>query len=64
VRHLLAFWFSINALVFLATGPHTWNVAIQSMIPIAVAAALDIRAWREQHQPPDDIPGCPFDGSV
>lgn len=63
-RHLLAFWFPVNALVFLATGPHTWNVAILFMIPIAVAAALDMRDWREQHQPPDDIPGWPFDGIV
>ena len=32
-RHLLAFWFPGNALLFLATGPHRWWVALLFMIP-------------------------------
>lgn len=63
-RHLLAFWFPVNALVFVATGPHTWNVALAFLIPVATAAALDMRGWREQRQPDERIPGWPFDGIV
>jgi alkane 1-monooxygenase len=63
-RHLLAFWFPVNALVFLATGPHTWNIGLLFVIPIAVAAALDMRDWRERYQPNEKMPSLPFDAIV
>src|SRR4029450_2757806 len=63
-RHLLAFWFPGNALLFLATGPHTWPVALLFLIPLFLAHALDTSGRRELRQPPEGLPDWPFDAIV
>ncbi len=63
-RHLLAFWFPGNALLFLATGPHAWPVALSFLIPLFVAHVLDTSGRRELRQPPEGLPDWPFDAIV
>src|SRR5690606_22864155 len=64
VRHLLAFWFPVNACLFLATGPHRWWVALLFVLPIALAHRLDTSGRVERRQPPARLPAWPFDAIV
>jgi alkane 1-monooxygenase len=61
VRHLLAFWFPGNALLFLATGPHPWYGALLFVVPIVLAHHWDTSGRVERRQPRDDVPAWPFD---
>jgi alkane 1-monooxygenase len=63
-RHVLAFWFPGNALLFLATGPHPWWAALPFVAPLVVAHVLDTSGKRELHEPPARLPAWPFDAIV
>ena len=63
-RHLCALLFPVNALVFLATGPHAWHVALLFLLPIAAALTIDLRGPEVRRQPEPGLPAWPFDGLI
>jgi len=63
-RHLCALLFPLNALLFLATGPHTWGVALLFTLPIAAALTLDLHGPQEKRQPEPLLPAWPFDALI
>ncbi|MCG8592043.1 MAG: alkane 1-monooxygenase [Proteobacteria bacterium] len=60
-RHLLSLWFPLNALAFVATGPHSWATAPLFLVPILAAHWLDSRERVEKRQPDPELPAWPFD---
>lgn len=62
--HLLAFWFPVNALLFLATGPHPWWGALLFVVPIVLAHHWDTSGRVETRQPRPEVPAGPFDAIV
>lgn len=59
--HLLALVFPLNALAFVATGPHPGAWALLFFVPIAVSEILDHRMRRDWPQPDPRLPAWPFD---
>ncbi len=61
-RHLLSFYFPLNATLYLMTGPHAWWGSLLFLVPILVAFQLDTRpGWIERRQPREALPAWPFD---
>jgi len=61
VRHSLALYVPGQALLFVATGPHPWWLALLFLLPIVAAHVWDIRSSAETRQPAADLPHGPFD---
>ena len=64
VRHSLALYVPGQALLFVATGPHPWWLALLFLLPIVAAHVWDIRSSAETRQPAADLPHGPFDALV
>jgi len=59
--HLLTLVFPLNALTFLATGPHGAGVALLFVLPLVAAHAADRRSPPERREPDPALPAWPFD---
>ena len=60
--HLLTLVFPLNALAFVATGPHRGYTALFFMLPLVAAQVADTFSPPERRQPDPALPGWPFDG--
>jgi alkane 1-monooxygenase len=59
--HLLSLLFPMNALAFVATGPHRWWVSLLFIVPVFGSVVLDAKSSPEGRQPQAKIPAWPFD---
>jgi alkane 1-monooxygenase len=59
--HLLALLFPLNALLYVATGPHRWWVSVLFLVPVFGSVVLDVKSGPETRQPAARIPSWPFD---
>ena len=62
--HLWAFVLPLITLSFWLTGPHRWWASLLWVLPIVVLVYIDNHAPRDHRQPPQDIPGWPYDLQV
>jgi len=62
--HLWAFALPLITLVFWLTGPHAWWASILWILPIVALVYIDNHAPPDHRQPPEDLPGWPFDLQV
>ena len=60
--HLMCLVLPLTTLAFALTGPHRWWVAPLFLLPLLLSVAADMTSPAEIRQPPDQIPGWPFDG--
>jgi alkane 1-monooxygenase len=60
--HLLCFVLPLAVLVFLATAPHSWYVALPWLLVLVGNVGADVCSRAERRQPPPALPGWPFDG--
>jgi alkane 1-monooxygenase len=63
-RHLLSFVAPGLALLFVATAPHTWWVALLFLVPMPALELADAWAPDETRQPAADMPRWPFDAML
>jgi alkane 1-monooxygenase len=59
--HLLALLFPLNALAFVATGPHRWWASLLFLVPVFGSVWVDAKSGTEARQPAAKIPAWPFD---
>jgi alkane 1-monooxygenase len=59
--HLLALLFPVNALLYVATGPHRWWVSLLYAVPVFGSVVIDGRSGPETRQPAEKMPALPFD---
>lgn len=59
--HLWAYVLPLLNLGFLATGPHSWWVALLWTTPVWVLVLIDNGSPPDHRQPPDSLPSWPFD---
>lgn len=62
--HLWAFALPLITLVFWLTGPHAWWASVLWILPIVALVYVDNNAPPDHRQPPEDLPGWPFDLQV
>jgi alkane 1-monooxygenase len=63
--HLTAFILPLVTFAYLATGPHSWWMAIAwGVLPIVVLVLTDNAAPPDKRQPPANLPRWPFDVQV
>lgn len=62
--HLWAFALPLITLSFWLTGPHAWWASVLWILPIVALVYIDNHAPADQRQPPEDLPGWPFDLQV
>jgi alkane 1-monooxygenase len=61
MRHLLALWFPLTGLLFLATGPHRWWQGLAFLVPLVVAYEIDVRSRELLRPPRAGAAAWPFD---
>ncbi|MDG2304988.1 MAG: alkane 1-monooxygenase [Candidatus Binatia bacterium] len=61
-KHLLCFAFPLLTLSFLATGPHSWPVALLWLLPLPLVDWLDHNSGSARHEPAEEAPTGPFNG--
>ena len=59
-KHLLALVIPLNALAFVATGPHEGVTALLFVLPLIACTMLDRRAGPARRSPSPDLPSWPF----
>jgi len=64
LRHLLSFAAPGLALLFVATAPHPWWVALLFLVPMPALDLASTWAPDETRQPPADMPEWPFDAML
>ncbi|MGH0035806.1 MAG: alkane 1-monooxygenase [Myxococcota bacterium] len=59
--HLLSFLVPVLTLLFVATGPHRWWVALAFLVPLTAVDLADAWSPDDTRQPPKALPQWPFD---
>ena len=64
LAHGVSFVLPVANLVFLASGPHAWDVALTWTLPVWLCIYADLKSPKNRREPSTSVPAWPFNAAL